>query len=192
MNVATQKKLTPRQQRFVREYLVDLNGTKAATRAGYKPKSANEMASQLLAKLNIQTAVAIGREKLTERTEITIDRIMEEFARIGFSDVRKLFTADGSLRPMSALSAAEAACISSIEVVTRTLPGADDDSPARVEYTHKIKLWDKVAALTQMGRRLGMYVDKHEVVGKFTLEMLVTQAIGVPPAIEGTATDEDP
>lgn len=191
MPATPQKKLSHRQHRFVQEYLIDLNGAKAAIRAGYKPKAAPEMAYDLLSRPHIQSAMAERNARLSERTEITIDRIMEEFARIGFSDVRRLFTADGALRPMSALSAAEAACISSIEVVTRTLPGVDD-GPARVEYTHKIKLWDKVAALTQMGRRLGMYVDKHEVVGKFTLEMLVTQAIGVPPAIEGTATDEDP
>ena len=56
--------MTPKQQRFVEEYLIDLNATQAAIRAGYSKHTANEQGSQLLAKLSIQAAVAEGHERI--------------------------------------------------------------------------------------------------------------------------------
>lgn len=154
--------LTPKQARFVEEYLVDLNGTQAAIRAGYSPNTAQEIASQNLSKLIVQSAVAEAKAKLSQRVEVTQEMVMAEFAKIGFSDIRSLFDASGRLKPLCDLSAEQAASIATVEVVTKTIPGRDGE-PADVEYTHKIRAWDKVAALTQMGRRLGMFVDKSEV-----------------------------
>lgn len=156
--------LNARQQRFVEEYLVDLNGTQAATRAGYSPRTANEQASRLLADVNIQAAVSAARAKQSKRTEITADRVLQEFARIGFSDIRTIFTPEGSLRPVSELTPDEAACLASVEVVTRTLPGREGEA-AGVEYTHKIRLADKVAALTKIGQHLGMFIERSQQLG---------------------------
>jgi phage terminase small subunit len=68
--------LTPKQAAFVREYLVDLNGTQAATRAGYSPKTANEQAARLLANASVQAAVTKGREKLAAKVEVTTERVL--------------------------------------------------------------------------------------------------------------------
>ena len=89
-------KLNPQQQAFVQEYLVDLNATQAAIRAGYSQKSARSMASQLLTKLNIQEAIAAARIRQQERTQITADRVLLEVARLSFYDPRKFFRDDGS------------------------------------------------------------------------------------------------
>lgn len=70
-------KLTPKQERFVQEYLVDLNATQAAIRAGYSEKTAREQASQLLSKLNIQDAVQAGKAARTQRLEITQDQVLQ-------------------------------------------------------------------------------------------------------------------
>ena|ERR1039458_1721467 len=70
--------LSPKQRRFVEEYLVDLNGTQAAIRAGYSPRTANEQAAQLLAKLSIREAVSAGKAKLTEQTAITKAWVVKE------------------------------------------------------------------------------------------------------------------
>jgi phage terminase small subunit len=78
--------LTPRQQRFVEEFLVDLNGTQAAIRAGYSAKTANEQAARLLTNVNVQTAVAEGRQELSRRTEIRGDKVMAELASLAFYD----------------------------------------------------------------------------------------------------------
>ena len=69
--------LTPKQQRFVEEYLVDLNATQAAIRAGYSVKTAKEQGSQNLTKLHIREAVEVAKAKRTERTEITQDMVIE-------------------------------------------------------------------------------------------------------------------
>ena len=69
--------LTPKQEAFVREYLIDLNGTQAAIRAGYSAKTANEQASMLLAKLNIQQAVQEAMAARAERTNITADYVLQ-------------------------------------------------------------------------------------------------------------------
>mgnify|MGYP001576748496 CR=1 FL=1 len=69
--------LTPKQKAFVREYLIDLNGTQAAIRAGYSAKTANEQAAQLLAKLSIAQAVQAGMDARAERTNITADYVLQ-------------------------------------------------------------------------------------------------------------------
>jgi phage terminase small subunit len=69
--------LTPKQQRFVEEYLVDSNGTQAAIRAGYSPRTANEQASDLLAKPSIAEAVAAGRAKLSEKTGLDAQWVLD-------------------------------------------------------------------------------------------------------------------
>ena len=74
--------LTPKQERFVEEYLVDLNATQAAIRAGYSPKTANEQASAMLAKPSIQAAVQAQRAKVSERTMRTVDDVMADIGRV--------------------------------------------------------------------------------------------------------------
>ncbi|WP_440111752.1 terminase small subunit [Acidovorax sp. BL-A-41-H1] len=84
------KGLTPKQQRFVDEYMVDLNATQAAIRAGYSRHTAGEQGCQLLAKLNIQAAISIARKAQQERTGITADRVLTEIALVAFADAREL------------------------------------------------------------------------------------------------------
>lgn len=79
-------KLTPRQQRFVDEYLIDLNGTQAAIRAGYSHRSAAEQSARLLAKVSIAHAVAAAMAARSARTGVTQDRVVRELARIAFVD----------------------------------------------------------------------------------------------------------
>lgn len=149
--------LNDKQHRFIEEYLIDLNATQAAIRAGYSEKTSRSIAQRLLTNVDIQNAISEAKKSRSKRTQITQDRVLQEFAKIGFSDIRNLFTEGGNLRPLSELDAETAAAISSVEVVTKNLGDGE------VEYVHKIKMWDKVGSLTQMGRHLGMFVDKTEV-----------------------------
>ena len=70
------KKLTPKQQRFVAEYLIDLNATQAAIRAGYAKKSADVEGSRLLVNAKVSAAVATAQAKRSERTEIDADYVL--------------------------------------------------------------------------------------------------------------------
>lgn len=81
--------LTPKQERFVEEYLVDLNATAAAVRAGYSEKTANRIGSENLSKPDIQAAIYAGMKKRSERTKVTIDRVIEGLAEIAFSSVEE-------------------------------------------------------------------------------------------------------
>ncbi len=69
--------LTPKQQRFVEEYLIDLNATQAAIRAGYSEKTAQEQSSRLLSNVMVQEAVQKAKNKLSERTELTVEMVVQ-------------------------------------------------------------------------------------------------------------------
>jgi phage terminase small subunit len=159
--------MTPKQRRFVEEYLIDLNATQAAIRAGYSAKTAGQIGDENLKKPQI--AAAIGKEMgaRSERTQITADNVLRELARIGFSDIRKMFTPLGNLIPVVDLDDDAAAVLSSVEVVTRRAPGGDSDE---VEHVAKIKVWDKQAALVNIGKHLGMFKERVEIDGHITTE----------------------
>ena len=70
------KPLTPKQQAFVREYLIDLNGAAAARRAGYKTKNSDELAHQLLGKTWVKAAIQLEMDARAKRTEITADYVL--------------------------------------------------------------------------------------------------------------------
>lgn len=81
--------LTPKQEAFVAEYLIDLNATQAAIRAGYSAHTAHKQGSQLLGKTGISDAIAKAKHKRAKRTEVTQDRVVAELAKLGFYDIRK-------------------------------------------------------------------------------------------------------
>lgn len=156
--------LTDKQRRFVDEYLIDLNATQAAIRAGYAQETARQIGSENLSKPDIAQAIAEAQAARAERTQITADRVLQELARIGFSDLRKALTDRGSLLDPQDWDDDIAAAISSIEVVTNTGDaGKDEDGRKIIEHTHKIKVWDKNSALEKIGKHLGMFVERSEI-----------------------------
>ena len=68
--------LTPKQQRFVEEYLIDLNATQAAIRSGYSEKTAKEIGSENLTKPNIAKAIQEAQERLSNKTQLTVDMVV--------------------------------------------------------------------------------------------------------------------
>ena len=76
--------MTAKQERFVEEYLIDLNATQAAIRAGYSPKTANEQGARLLAKVSVQTAISKAQAERSRRTGINQDRVIRELAKVAF------------------------------------------------------------------------------------------------------------
>lgn len=153
--------LTPKQERFVAEYLIDLNGKQAAIRAGYSERRAEVTASEMLASRKVSEAVAAAMKKRETRTHITQDRVLQELARIAFFDIRKLYREDGSLKMPSELDDEAAAVLSGIDVV-ESKAGADGSDEGRhiPEYTKKAKVFDKNVALTLAMRHLGLLNDK--------------------------------
>lgn len=151
--------LTARQGRFVAEYLIDLNATQAAIRAGYSAKTANEQGSRLLANAKIADAIAVAQSKRAKRTDITADRVLAELAKIGFSDIRKVLSDGGALLDPREWDDETAGAISSLEVVVSASGDVDDEGRRIPERVHKIKIWDKLSALEKIGKHLGMFKD---------------------------------
>jgi phage terminase small subunit len=163
--------LTPQQQRFADEYIIDLNATAAYKRAGYKGKgrSAENAASRLLGNVGVKQYIAKRIKDREQRTEITQDRVLQELARIAFFDIRKLYNEDGSLKRPDQLDDDAAAVLAGVDVVEMQ-GGADiggDDGVKHVAmFTKKAKVFDKGAALALAMRHLGMLKDKVEMSGK--------------------------
>lgn len=155
--------LTPKQRYFCEEYLVDLNATQAAIRAGYSEKTARQTGQENLSKPDIQAYIAEGMAKRSARTEITVDRVLKEFGRLAFLDIRKAFDEHGKLKPIHEIDDDTAAAIAGLEVeALYEGKGADRE---QVGHLHKIKLADKKGALDSIAKHLGMFIDRHEVSG---------------------------
>lgn len=141
--------MNPRQKRFVEEYLVDLNATAAAKRAGYSAKSATTRGYRLLQNPAVAAAVAKAQDKRTARTQVSADRVVTELAKVAFGDPRRLLSwGPGGvvLRDSGELTEAEAALVSEVSE-TRTAAGG----------TRKVKLHCKLAALNALGKHLGLF-----------------------------------
>lgn len=151
--------MNQRQAAFVREYLVDLNATQAATRAGYSAKTAHVIGHELLRKPEIAEAVSIAQHERGQRTEITADRVLKELARIAFFDIRKLYAEDGSLKKPHELDDDTAAALVGIDTQETSTGGED----AAIIITRKAKVIERTAALTLAMRHLGMLKDKLEI-----------------------------
>lgn len=96
-------KLTDKQQRFVDEYLIDLNATQAAIRAGYSEKTAQQQSSRLLLNVVIQKAIKEGQKEVAKRNGLTIDDILDEL-----EEARKIAKEEGKGAPMVAASMGKA------------------------------------------------------------------------------------
>lgn len=109
-------KLTPKQAAFVREYLIDLNATQAAIRAGYSQKNADKIGPELLGKTRIKAEIQTVMDERAERLEITADRVLKEIAKLAFYDPRKLLKPDGTPRSIHELDDNTAAAVAGIRI----------------------------------------------------------------------------
>ena len=165
MSEPADKPLTPKEAAFVAEYLIDLNAAGAAERAGYSARTAKQIAYGLMQKPHVKTAIDAALAERAERAKLTADEVLIELARIARSDLRRAFDADGRLKAIGDLDEDTARTLASVEVVTRRVPGQGDDGAAEVEYVHKIKGWDKIAALTLAAKHLGLVTERREHSG---------------------------
>lgn len=157
--------LPPKQERFVAEYLIDLNATQAAIRAGYSPRSANEQGARLLAKASVAASVAEGKRAQVEKLGISAERVLRELSLIGFSNMADYMSVGSDGDPFldfSALTRDQAAALTEV-TVEDFKDGRGKD--ARDVRKVKFKLADKRAALVDLGRHLKLFTDvvEHDV-----------------------------
>ncbi len=173
-------RLTRRQQRFVDEYLIDLNGTQAAIRAGYSPQTANEIAAENLTKPSVKVAVDQAIAHRANRSHVTQDEVVLELKRIALADPAMAFGPDGAMLELSEMPEDIRRAISSFEVEQRTT----EDGQTRT--VRRVRFWPKTDALDKLARHLGMLVDRHEDEAKGRFVLNITLA---PPEPNGSASD---
>ena len=173
--------LTEKQKRFCDEYLVDLNGTQAAIRAGYSKKTANEQAARMLANVSFQQYLNEKRNKLADKLEISQERVLKEYARIAFFDIRKVYSPTNTLIPINDMDDDAAACLAGVEV--DEIHEGFGENRQLIGHTVKVKLANKIAALDSLGKHLGLFErdndqKKPEVLVPFSddqVEKLISQ-----------------
>lgn len=147
-------KLTEKQQRFVDEYLIDLNATQAAVRAGYSAKTAESQGSRMLRNVKVQQAIAEEMAERSKRTGINQDRVVLELARIAFVRMTDLVDSNGKIKDTATDD--DLSCIESIKY-----KHSDTDTGYSVE--REVKISSKLKALELLGKHLGMWNDKLDV-----------------------------
>lgn len=165
--------MTKKQKRFCEEYLIDLNATQAAIRAGYSPDTAGAIGAENLTKPEIQRAVAQAMADRSRRTGVNAERVVLELAKVAFVNVGDVIDAtDATLKEDAAPE--DLAAIQSIKV--------KDMGDMGIE--REIRMADKLKALELLGRHLGMFNDKMRLDAKLDtgkLDSILAQLQDGPP-----------
>ena len=148
-------KLTGKQKRFVEEYLIELNATQAAIRAGYSPNTAKDIGCENLAKPNIRACIDKEIAERSKRTGINQDRVIRELARLAFVNANDVIDMEEATLKDGATED-DTAAIASVKV--KSIPTKEGEGIER-----EIKLTDKLKALELLGKHLGMFKDKVEI-----------------------------
>jgi phage terminase small subunit len=142
------KKLTPKQEMFTREYLIDLNATQAAIRSGYSKKTAEWIGPQLLGKSHVAEAIQSAMDKRAAKIEITSDAVLQELAKMAFANIQDLYDEFGILKPINELPREVAAGIQSVKV-----------NLTEACAVQEVKLWDKKGSLELLGKHLKLFAE---------------------------------
>lgn len=153
--------MTKKQKRFVEEYLIDLNATQAAIRAGYSPDTAGSIGAENLKKPEIKSRIDKAMAERSRRTGINQDRVLQELARIGFAKITDVVDPETAEIRTDA-SDDDLACIQSIKI-----------KPNEFGTEREVKLYDKKSALVDLGKHLGLFKDKLELTGDMELNITV-------------------
>lgn len=156
-------RLTVKQKRFIEEYLIALNATQAAIRAGYSPNSAKEIGCENLTKPHIRARVDKAIAEWSKRTGINAERVIIELARIGLINPGNLINF-GWATVKGEATEDDLAAIQSVKV--KTIPTEGGNITER-----EVRLYDKNRALELMGKHLGMFSNKVEVSGSLNTGM---------------------
>ena len=141
-------KLKRRAQRFVSEYLKDLNGTQAAIRAGYAPSAARRHASRMLSNVDISTAIREAHDQILKENHVTVSRIVHELALIAFFDPASIYDESGRLLAVSELPPETRRALPAVEII-----------PSR-SGSPRLRSGGKLAALIALCKHMAMFTDR--------------------------------
>ena len=154
-------KLTPKQQCFVDEYLIDLNGTQAALRAGYSEKTAGRQACELLEKTHIAEAIAEAKAKRSIKTSIDATYVLNRLVEIDQMDVLDILSDEGHMLPVSQWPKVWRTTLSGLDI--NRLKTIGEGESAVESVLQKIKWPDKVKNLELIGKHVDVQAFKDQV-----------------------------
>ncbi len=159
-------RLTKKNEAFCDEYLIDLNATQAAIRAGYSVESAGSIGSELLQKPEIRARIDKAMAERSRRTGINADRVLRELARVAFVDPSQVIDLNTAEVKPDAIKD-DLAAIAGMKVKYVPHKDFDEDGEPIIEQAieREVRLADKLKALELCGKHLGMFADKVKLDG---------------------------
>lgn len=175
--------LTAKQQRFVAEYLIDLNATQAAIRAGYSASTANQQGPRLLVHVGIAAAVKDSQARQLAEAQTVLEaevgeahvdavRVLLELGRLATLDMRTFYDGRGNLKPIHEWTATMGAAAASFEVIKKNAAAGD----GVIDTIHKFKVWDKGKALETLAKHFGLLIEKLDVSGTIEIAWLDSES----------------
>lgn len=149
------KKLTAKQERFCEEYIIDLNATQAAIRAGYSVDTARSIGCENLTKPDVVDRIAELKGGLRDKNVDLAQRVVDELQKIGFSNIADFVEKGNSIKDLSTIERDLTAAVSSVKKSVTTFEDGDGNEGEKT--TVEFKFWDKNAALEKLGKHLGIF-----------------------------------
>ena len=155
--VGAMSDLTAKQAQFVNEYMMSLNGTQAAIRAGYSPKTARAIASENLRKPEIAAAIAQRRRHISERFDGLFFRVIENLCHIAFANFGDVLGPNWTLKPTQEWPPEFSAAVRSIKYRERLAPGGPSGKRGRIVDRLEIKTYDRILAHILIAEYMGVF-----------------------------------
>ncbi len=176
--LARHGQMTELQERFVMEFLIDLNAVAAGIRAGYDPVTASRMCPKMT-KPDTLTGMAIARAKAARAVRVGInqDRVLEVLGKIVLGDRRSVFREDGTLKAPHEFDADDQALIEGVK--TRRIVEVGEDGKMQQAEVQEVKLASLTPAITLAMRHLGMLNDKLELTVQTPLSQRLAEAMAI-------------
>jgi phage terminase small subunit len=149
-----------RHRKFAEEYVIDLNGTRAAQAAGIAQSGAHVWASRALKKAKVQRIIAELQAKRASKTELKAEKVIEEIQRLAFSNMQDYTRVDSDGKAVLDMSTITRDQFAAVQEIREDATGGTGDGERKVVLRTTLKLSDKTKNLELLGRHLGMFNDK--------------------------------
>lgn len=154
-----QKPLSKKASRFSEEYIIDYNGARAARDAGYSAATASAKASMLLKDPRVQEYIEELRDEQRVRTQVNADKVLEEYAKIAFSNIKDYINPDGTVKNLKHLDSVTSAAVKKVKQKTiKRYAGGVTTTTTDTE----LELHDKITGLQDLGKHYQIFTPKKE------------------------------
>jgi phage terminase small subunit len=172
--------VTPKQEAFVREYLIDLNATQAAIRAGYSERTAEQQGPRLLGNVGVAAAIAAAQQERARRVQIDADWVLKRLHSEATADLADLYDAAGNLKPIHEWPAVwRTGLVAGIETVQER-DGTDEEGRPVYATVRKVKLSDRVRLVELLGKHVGVGAFKDRLEVDATVRGSVSYKANIP------------